>query len=466
MVLKNYVLDTSVLLHDGNALLNFGDNHIYITDIVLDELDLHKTDRGEVGHNARQVSRTLDGLIQSKKGDMNTGLDLPKGGKLFFIGKTKPITSVDVAAPATTEEPSKVEINPLEKVYSALERVIALLEEQNKTADRKIIDLALQLMEKDRDAPTIVVSKDINFRIDAYKLGLLAQDYEYGRANINLGEFFGRTQEFEVDGELIGAIHKSPVEIPNELKSLVQLNQYLTLKCGSQSVLARIKNNYIQKLRNQDKIEGIAPKNREQRFLLDACLDQDLGVVCGIGQAGTGKTLLAILAGVAQVMGGTDIGERYEKVVVYRATPPTRLGYLPGALEEKLDPYFKPIWTTIKVIFGKKGNTYSQLEDLIECLPLDLAKGETHHKSYVVVDDAQDLTPEEIKLIGTRIGEGTKLVFTGDPYQISNPYLDEKSCGLTHLVQSLGGKFPEVSYVFLYDVVRSKIAGLFAEHYH
>jgi PhoH-like ATPase len=464
MVLKNYVLDTSVLLHDGNALFNFDDNQIYITDVVQDELDLHKTDRGETGHNARQVIRTIDALIQEGKGDRDKGLELPNGGKLFFLRKTKPLTAV---AQITTEEPLK--IDPLEKVYSALERVTALLEDQNRTADSKIIDIAMHLMERDKEVPTFVVSKDINFRIEAYSRGLPAQDYEYDRANIDLGKFYGRTQEFEVGGDLITAIHKNQIEIPDELKASVQLNQYLTLKNGpSQSVLAKIKGNYIQKLKSLDKggIESIKPKNREQRFLLDACLDPELGVVCGIGRAGTGKTLLAILAGVSQVMGGTEHGEKFEKVVVYRSTPQTRLGYLPGGLDEKLDPYFKPIWTTIKVIFGKKGNDYPQIEELIECLPLDLAKGETHHNSYVVVDDAQDLTPEEVKLIGTRIGEGTKLVFTGDPYQISNPYLDEKSCGLTHLVESLGGKFPEVSYVFLYDVVRSKIAGLFAEHYH
>ncbi len=462
MVLKNYVLDTSVLLHDGNSIRNFEDNDVYIPEVVGEELNKNKNGSGDKGYNARQVIRTIDGLIQETNGNLKEGLPLEGGGKLRYLKSSLP----EPVALESAEKNASVEGSTLqEKIERGVNRIIMLMEEQRKSNDDKIIQAAVELSKSDPKHPTIVVSKDFNLRINANWQGVEAQDYTYDKAQIDLKEFFGRKQELEVDKKVIDSLHQAKqAEIPTELRYLVQLNQYLALKCGSASALVRVADSSLfKRIRDYSKLEGIKPRNVEQRFWMDACMDPERTIVCGVGKAGTGKTLIALVAGLAQVMEENEYGKRYDKVVVFRSTPETKLGYLPGNLDEKLDPYFWPIKTAMRVIFGKNTDSYEQINELVEFHPIDLAKGNTYHHSFVIVDDGQDTTYDDIKLIGTRIGEGSKLVLTGDPYQISNPYLDEKSSGLTRLIEIFSGKVPEFAHVTLEDVVRSRTAEIFAE---
>ena len=254
------------------------------------------------------------------------------------------------------------------------------------------------------------------------------------------------------------------------------MNQYLVLRENKQEVLVKYKQGKFVKLRRDEKVENITPRNMEQRFLLDACLDEDLRIVSGLGKAGTGKTIIALAAGVHLVTDSRSEyinskglrrtkGNDYHKLVVFRPIQESGkgLGFLPGSLEEKINPYFKPVNTALQLIMGDAGADYSE-HKFIDCSPLNFIWGDTLHNSFIIVDEAQNYTPAELKLIGTRVADSSKLVILGDPYQTDNPYLDERSNGLSLVADKLRKKVPEFGMVILNKVERGRVAEIFAEY--
>ncbi|MFA5514888.1 MAG: PhoH family protein [Desulfuromonadales bacterium] len=433
---KIYVLDTNVLLHDPQALFRFEDNDLVIPITVIEELDRFKKDLNETGRNARHFSRILDGLRE--KASLVGGVPLEQGGVL------------------------KVELCSDE----TLKRLPP--EMRSDQGDNRILAVALAL--KGRcDCPVIFVTKDTNLRIKADAVGLVAEDYESDKVSIE--ELYSGTSELPVEADAVdrfygqGFLSLEGDFYPNQFLTLVDAaNPSHTALGRYQSKTGRI----VPLLRPpKEGIWGIHPRNREQQFTFDLLLNDEIQLVTLVGKAGTGKTLLAIAAGLLKA---GDEGV-FSRLLVSRPVFPLGrdLGFLPGDVEEKLAPWMQPIFDNVELLLGsvdergKRKRGHRELVDMgiLEIEPLTYIRGRSIPKQYMIVDEAQNLTPHEIKTIITRAGEGTKIVLTGDPYQIDNPYVDSASNGLTYVVEKF--KQQEISgHVTLTKGERSSLAELAA----
>ena len=405
---KTFVLDTNVILHEPQAAFRFGDNIVVLPIYVIEELDQFKKDLSELGRNAREFSRIIDDL--RSKGSIKDGVELESGGllRVAFIDSKRPPDS----ALASRHQ-----------------------------YDNHILTCALELKEKSPDGRIILVSKDTNLRIRADALGLEAQYYDV--IGIEISDLYPGHRELSVTAEQAQAATEMGVLLPEEK---LHPNEYVVLKNeakGGQPVLARYDpaSGRVRALpRRREAVWGIQPRNREQSFALDLLLDNDVKLVTLIGKAGTGKTLLALAAALFKV---TE-EDTYQRVLVSRPIFPLGrdIGFLPGTVEEKLAPWMKPIYDNVELLLGltqtdrKDGRSHQELFELglIMIEPLTYIRGRSIPNQYIIIDEAQNLTPHEVKTIVTRAGEGTKMVFTGDPYQIDNPYVDSTNNGLVHLV--------------------------------
>jgi PhoH-like ATPase len=409
--MKTFVLDTNVLLYDPQALYKFQENSIIVPITVIEEIDRFKKDMNETGRNARQVSRLLDEL--RKENSLADGIHLESGGTL------------------------RVEIYE-EKVLKRLPPELRV-----DRGDNRILAVAVDLQEKDPAQSVILVTKDTNLRIKADALGLVAEDYESDKVDIDT--LFSGVAEMDAGAELIDRFYgQGWLELETEFIA----NQFITLKDpGNPSHTAIGKYNAEQrklfpiKKEGKDGIWSIHPRNREQAFAIDILLDDNIKLVTLVGKAGTGKTLLAIAAGLHK----TAEENVYTRLLVSRPVFPMGrdLGFLPGDIEEKLTPWMQPIFDNVELLLtgheGEKRHSkgYKELMamGILDIEPLTYIRGRSIPNQYMIVDEAQNLTPHEIKTIITRAGEGTKIVLTGDPYQIDNPYVDASSNGLTYVVE-------------------------------
>jgi len=413
--MKTFVLDTNVLLHDPQALYKFEENTIVIPITVIEEIDKFKKDMNETGRNARHVSRLLDNL--RKSGSLSKGITLETGGTL------------------------RVEIFE--------ERSLRVLppELRSEKGDNRILAVAMEIKERVDAGPVILVSKDTNLRIKADALGLVAEDYESDKVEIE--ELYSGVAERNVTAEQVDRFHgqgwleNQNTLLPNQFVTLMDENNPNHTGIGRFDALKE----RILPLRKggKDGIWSISPRNREQAFAFDVLLDDSIKLVTLVGKAGTGKTLLAIAAGLHKVAEENI----YNRLLVSRPVFPMGrdIGFLPGDIEEKLAPWMQPIFDNVELLLSgheteKRHNKgYKELVamGIMEIEPLTYIRGRSIPNQFMIVDEAQNLTPHEIKTIITRAGEGTKIVLTGDPYQIDNPYVDASSNGLTYLVERLKG---------------------------
>ncbi|MBJ6750114.1 PhoH family protein [Geomonas anaerohicana] len=411
---KIYVLDTNVLLYDPQALTKFEDNSIIIPITVIEEIDRFKKDMNETGRNARQVSRLMDAF--RKEGSLSQGLELDSGGTL------------------------KIEIYE-EKVMKRLPPEL-----REERGDNRILAVAVDLMESQKEMPVILVTKDTNLRIKADALGLSAQDYESDKVAID--ELYTGCATLEVGADAIDRFYSqgwldmdNNGYLPNQYLLLTEVDNPSHSAVGRFDHVSR-RMVPLAKL-DQDGVWSLFPRNLEQSLALDALLDDDIKIVTLVGKAGTGKTLLAIAAGLQK----TAEENVYNRLLVSRPVFPMGrdLGFLPGDIEEKLSPWMQPIFDNVELLLsgheGEKRHSkgYKELMamGILEIEPLTYIRGRSIPNQYMIVDEAQNLTPHEIKTIVTRAGEGTKIILTGDPYQIDNPYVDAESNGLTYVVERL-----------------------------
>jgi PhoH-like ATPase len=433
---KIFVLDTNVLLHDPNAIFAFQDNDVVVPIVVIEELDKFKKGIDEIGRNARLVSRILD--EHRLKGKLSQGVLLKSGGCL------------------------RVELNHQSPELLPKELIAT-------KADNRILATALNL--KHDNLPLILVTKDTNLRIKADAVGLRAEDFESD--TIMIEELFSGEMELPVDPGAIDDFYAKgelPVAGPKPYP-----NQFLLLKNSanpSQTALARYnqhKDILTPIVSAKHGVWGITARNKQQQFALDLLLNDDIRLVTLVGKAGTGKTLLALAAGLEK----TIEARAFQRLVVSRPVFPLGkdIGFLPGDIEEKLRPWMLPIRDNLDFLMGAsavagraKGKKDLQgLFDLgmIEVEPLTYIRGRSMPNQYLIVDEAQNLTPHEIKTIITRAGEGTKVVLTGDPYQIDNPYIDSSSNGLTYVVERFKLE-PIAGHITLVKGERSDLAELAA----
>lgn len=407
---KTYVLDTNVLLHDPNALFAFRKNDVVIPLAVIEEVDNQKRRQDEIGRNARMVSRYLDEL--RSEGQLSQGIRLSHGGSL------------------------RVELNHLEVVDfpSGLD---------TRKYDNRILALTHNLT-RGGAGSVILVTKDLNLRIKADVLGIRAEDYQ--NEKIDYHELYRGFREMHLaDGELdlfyqekALAWNRNPLPYPNEFFVLKNGHN------GSQSALCRYLDKRLSFLVHEDTLNwGIKARNKEQKFALELLLDDRVQVVTLVGSAGTGKTLLALAVGLEKIIEKND----YNRLLIMRPVIPMGddLGYLPGTKEEKLRPWMQPIYDNLEFLLRNSSEPFNILDDfvargLIEMETLTYIRGRSIPNQFILCDEAQNLSPNMIKALITRVGEGTKIVLTGDPEQIDHPYLDSSSNGLTYLVEKLKGE--------------------------
>jgi PhoH-like ATPase len=410
---KAFVIDTNVLLHDPSAMMRFEDNDVVLPITIIEELDRFKKQPEVTGRNARQVSRTLDKLRQ--QGHLTEGILLDSGGTLRVALCDKKILQ---------ELPAEL---------------------QGDSADNAILAVALELKQQCQ-CPVVLVSKDINLRIKADALGLAAEDYKTDKVDVE-GLYTGMAEVMVEAGEIEQLLKQGDLMLEHHFFP----NQGLTLIDAanpSHTILAVVDSSGdrlvpLLKL-PQSGVSRIRPRNREQKFALDLLLRNSIALVTLVGKAGTGKTLLAIAAGLNQVADE----KHYNRLLISRPIVPMGrdLGYLPGEVQEKLTPWMQPLYDNFDLIFGtqdssdKPGYWRRGHEELIErgllqIEPLTYIRGRTLPKQFFIVDEAQNLTPHEVKTILTRAGEGTKVVLTGDIEQIDNPYVDAASNGLSYVVE-------------------------------
>jgi len=432
---KNYILDTNVLLHDPNSPLNFKDNLVLIPIEVIEEIDRFKRESTERGQNARSVSRMLDGLRD--QGRLSEGVALPTGGRLriVFQSKKSPNGHLSIG---------------------------------DNTVDSRIVAVAQSVQKAHPKSSTILVTKDINLRIKADALGLQAEDYESDRVMIKdlytgMIDRVVSAQEmsaFRSSGEL--KLNGGKTYYPNEYCILAEEgNPKRTALTKVDLTGAKL----VPIIDSREGVWGIKPRNREQHFALDALLDDRVKLVTLMGKDGTGKTLIAMAAGLKR----TVLDREFRRLVVARPTISMgkELGFLPGSLEEKLNPWMQPIHDALELLSDlNMGNEHRRASDLmrsgsIVVEALSYIRGRSIAHQFMVIDEAQNLTPLEVKTIITRVGQGTKIVFTGDPYQIDNPYVDSSSNGFNYIVSKFREQ-PIAAHVELQKGERSELAELAA----
>jgi len=459
---KTFVLDTNVLLHDPAALTRFEDNNIVIPIEVVEEIDRFKRDPAEKGRNARQVSRLLDEL--RARGNLSDGVPIDdQGGTL--------------------------------KVVFCRAETLATLPPELKAGngDNNILAVALEQQRLEAvigdQPPVVLVTKDTNLRIKADAVGLIAQDYTTDK--VAIGDLYPGFSEVWASADQMDAVKLAPglalegLALPQQLVA----NEGVTLIDQVQpahTLLARFNaaSQTLQPLQRVTKVKlgRIQARNREQTFALDLLLDPAIQLITLVGKAGTGKTLLALAAGLNQVA-----DERlYERLLVTRPVISLgkEIGFLPGDLEEKMGPWMQPIIDNLDFLLGcddqrggssaatshgprpgghRPRSNWADLKGmgLLEVEAISYIRGRSIPRQYMVVDEAQNLTPHEVKTIVTRVGEGTKIVLTGDPYQIDNPYVDAESNGLTWLVERFKDQ-PLAGHVTLQRGERSALAELAA----
>jgi PhoH-like ATPase len=451
---KLYVLDTNILLSDPTSIYAFQENDLIIPMAVLEELDKHKNRPDEIGRNARQVSRTLDGMRKDDVSLIN-GIPLPEGGILRVV-------SID---------------------QSALK--LAPIELQAPKVDNMIIAFMLSLKGMSDVEPTLV-SKDINVRIKCDSLGIRCEDYLRLRVTDDTQKFYHGVGVFEVGDDVIDGFYLlSRLELPDETLNGSRLypNQIVILK-GSKSAIAKYvsSSKSLVPIMKVETVFGLRPRNKEQTFSFDLLFDNDIKLLTLTGPSGCGKTLLALAAGLEQLRGiGNQSTARYDKLIVTKPIQPVGkdIGFLPGTLEEKMEPWIAPVKDNLNFLMGGKnnrarvgqenGSRFSKHDDdnaylslmrekgLIEIEAITFIRGRSIPSAFIIIDEAQNLSMHELKTIITRVGDGTKIVLIGDIEQIDNIHVDIFTNGLTYAIEKFK-EFPIAGHVTLLKGERSQLA--------
>lgn len=432
---KIFVLDTSVIIYDHNAIKSFKEHDVVIPITVLEELDNFKKGNDTKNFAAREFTRYIDRV--SGGHTLQDWVNINGKGHGMF----------------------KIEMNQGAKVDA--EKVFG-----EKKADHRILNAALHLSETYPDRKVVFVTKDINLRIKAKSLNLTAEDYETGKIKTVDELYNGRTTIEKVPVNAVNEIYEkgfcNPADVLKKTKPAA--NHYYVLKSGQKSVLA-FYNPVSDQLERVKKVSAFSvdPRNAEQAFALDAILNPNISLVTIQGVAGTGKTLLSLAGALEQ-------RRDYHQIYLARPIVPLSnkdIGYLPGDIKSKLNPYMEPLWDNLKYIksqFAEKDKEFKQINEMVEneklvVCPLAYIRGRSLSNVFFIVDEAQNLTPHEVKTIITRAGENTKIVFTGDIYQIDTPYLDSQSNGLSYLIDRLKGQ-PLYAHITLEKGERSGLANL------
>jgi PhoH-like ATPase len=435
---KTFILDTNVILHDSSSIHHFEENDVVIPLTVIEELDHFKRGSHVINLNAREFARTLDSI---------TGTAIFNGG--VSLGKGKGKVRIAITRGLTPE-------------------IKDIFREDN--ADNRILSAAVDWHKRSRNkSRVILVSKDVNLRMKAKALGITAEDYTTDRIGSVEELYSGKSIIEDFDDEILLKFFQPPYgisarQILKKLNHDPLPNKFYILRNQNRSVLAYL-NREQETLKKVDKttIYGIKPRNAEQTFAVDALINSEIPIVSLTGKAGTGKTLLALASAL-------HVKKNYRQIFIARPIIPLSnkdIGFLPGDVQSKIEPYMQPLWDNLRVIqdqFSETDKQHQQINNMIKeeklvIEPLSYIRGRSLQRIFFIVDEAQNLTPHEIKTIITRVGEGAKIVFTGDIYQIDHPYLDSQSNGLSYLIEHFKGQ-KLYAHINLVKGERSELAEL------
>jgi PhoH-like ATPase len=435
---KLFVLDTNVILHDSGCILNFAEHDIAIPITVLEELDRFKRGNEDINFQAREFLRRLDDLTGDALSEAGASLGEDRGSIRVVLGG-----ELDSRLKASFFQDSP---------------------------DHRILNTALLLQKREHARPVVLITKDTNLRMKAKSLGLPAQDYSSDKIESFDKLYTGKRVIEDAASETISRFYENSGYVPAaEVECVTDPlpNENFILRNGSKSVLATYRADQ-QCLVRVEKVTtyGISPRNAEQSFALKALTNDEIKLVTLVGAAGTGKTILALAAAL-------ECRQRYRQILLARPVVPLGnrdLGFLPGDIEAKLDPYMQPLYDNLTVIrhqFGEHDAAAQRINDMREnekllITPLAYIRGRSLQRIYFIIDEAQNLTPHEVKTIITRAGEGTKIVLTGDIRQIDQPYLDSLSNGLSYLINRMTGQ-PIFAHITLEKGERSALADLASE---
>jgi PhoH-like ATPase len=424
-----FVLDTNVILHDARCIFNFEEHDVAIPIAVLEELDRFKKGNGDIHAQARHFLRELDQL----SGDVISANGVPLGETL---GSFRVIIGL--------------ETDRLRQTFIA------------DTADHRILSTALALSEVEPDRDVVLVTKDTNLRMKARALGMKSQDYTTDKVKDFDNLYTGKRLVSNVSSDLVSAFYAASDSVSEDIVDMVDApvsNENFIIRNGSKSVLATYSGaDHSYRRVSNSPCMGITPRNAEQAFALQALTNDDVTLVTLAGRAGCGKTLLALASAL-------EARTRYRQILLARPIVPLSnrdLGFLPGDVDAKLDPYMQPLYDNLTVLRHENPGLKDELKEMmadkrIEIAPLAYSRGRSLQRTFFIVDEAQNLTPHEVKTIITRAGEGTKIILTGDIQQIDHPYLDSMSNGLTYVINRMKGQ-RLYAHVTLERGVRSELA--------
>ena len=436
---KNYVLDTSVYLTEASSVFKFGRNDIFVPLKVLEEIDGHKKRQDSIGANARHFIRILDDL--RARGSLEKGVRIDKGLGILRVMS-----------------------------YSCLKEAIFPPDLDIRHPDHTIIATAKAVQLQSPGKKTVLVSRDINMRVICDSIGMPAEDYTAEKAVRSSDELYNGFVIQSVDEQVIDRYYDGEAIIitEDETDETWHPNQYIMMVSNSnekKSALAKFENyhtplkNVIHKKIPDWKIES---RNKEQAFAIDMLMNPSIKIVSLVGRAGSGKTLMAIAAGLQQTIGLRPDDNHYDRLIVSRPVQPLGkdIGFLPGTMEEKMLPWLMPIQDNLKFLMGDRNNLEMYMDKgKIEVEALTYIRGRSIANAYIVIDEAQNLTKHEIKTIITRIGEGSKIILTGDIEQIDNVYVNETSNGLAHAIEKFK-EYPIAGHVTFRKGERSELATL------